>query len=86
MAPQNNLGPRMKREQVYRPFEYGNIARPFDPVTNPKPDGIPTDHTHSWQVFIRGPDDIDITYWLRRVQFKLHESIPNNVRSAHSFK
>ncbi|PNP50923.1 hypothetical protein THARTR1_08544 [Trichoderma harzianum] len=31
-------------------------------------------------VFVRGMEDTDITYWLRRVQFKLHESIPNYVR------
>jgi YEATS domain-containing protein 4 len=32
-------------------------------------------------VFVKGIDDTDITYWLKKVQFKLHESIPNPLRS-----
>lgn len=79
MAP--TTGKRVKGVQIFRPFIYGTTARPFDPATNPKPPGVPDDHTHSWTVFVKGVDDVDITYWLRRVQFKLHESIPNHVRS-----
>ncbi|KAJ2892897.1 putative yeats family protein [Zalerion maritima] len=73
-------GKRVKGTQISRPFCYGTTARPFDPVSNPKPAGVPDDHTHSWEVYVRGIDGADITYWLRRVQFKLHESIPNHVR------
>lgn len=80
MAPANSAGKRVKGKQVYRPFTYGTTARPFDPEKNPKPPGTPEDHTHSWTVFVKGIDDVDITYWLKRVQFKLHESIPNHVR------
>ncbi|KAL1848535.1 NuA4 histone H4 acetyltransferase complex and the SWR1 complex subunit [Diaporthe australafricana] len=80
MAPSNSAGKRVKGKQVYRPFIYGTTARPFDPDKNPKPPGTPEDHTHSWSVFVKGIDDVDITYWLKRVQFKLHESIPNHVR------
>lgn len=80
MAPP--AGKRVKGVQVFRPFVYGTTARPFDERTNPKPPGVPDDHTHSWTVFVKGIDDVDITYWLRRVQFKLHESIPNHVRST----
>jgi transcription initiation factor IIF auxiliary subunit len=79
MAPPT--GKRVKGVQVFRPFVYGTTAKPFDDKTNPKPPGVPADHTHSWTVFVKGIDDVDITYWLRRVQFKLHESIPNPVRS-----
>ncbi|KAK0630719.1 yeats family-domain-containing protein [Bombardia bombarda] len=78
MAPP--VGKRVKGIQIFRPFIYGTTARPFDDKTNPKPAGVPDDHTHSWTVFVKGIDDVDITYWLRRVQFKLHESIPNHVR------
>jgi YEATS domain-containing protein 4 len=79
MAPP--AGKRVKGIQVFRPFIYGTTARPFDDNTNPKPPGVPDDHTHSWTVFVKGIDEgVDITYWLRRVQFKLHESIPNHVR------
>ncbi|KAL2133399.1 hypothetical protein VTI74DRAFT_2442 [Chaetomium olivicolor] len=84
MAPPT--GKRVKGVQIFRPFVYGTTARPFDEKTNPKPPGIPDDHTHSWTVFVKGVDDVDITYWLRRVQFKLHESIPNHVRMIEGEK
>ncbi|KAK3357377.1 protein AF-9 [Lasiosphaeria hispida] len=84
MAPP--AGKRVKGVQVFRPFVYGTTARPFDEKTNPKPPGAPDDHTHSWTVFVKGIDDVDITYWLRRVQFKLHESIPNHVRMMEGEK
>ena len=84
MAPPNNQK-RVKGKQVYRPFVYGTIAKPFDDETNPKPAGTPADHTHSWTVFVKGVDDADITYWCKKVQFKLHESIPNPLRSTFRF-
>ncbi|EGS20650.1 uncharacterized protein CTHT_0024860 [Thermochaetoides thermophila DSM 1495] len=84
MAPPT--GKRVKGVQIFRPFVYGTTAQPFDEKTNPKPPGIPDDHTHSWTVFVKGIDDVDITYWLRRVQFKLHESIPNHVRMIEGEK
>lgn len=80
MAPSSAAGKRVKGKQVFRPFVYGSTARPFDPDKNPKPPGVPDDHTHSWTVFVKGVDDTDVTYWLKRVQFKLHESIPQHVR------
>jgi YEATS domain-containing protein 4 len=84
MAPQSSAHKRVKGIQIARPFIYGTTARPFDAKTNPKPAGVPDDHTHSWTVFVKGIDDTDITYWLRRVQFKLHESIPNPVRTVEA--
>ncbi|KAI1814828.1 yeats family-domain-containing protein [Poronia punctata] len=79
MAPP--AGKRVKGVQVFRPFVYGTTARPFNDTDNPRPAGVPSDHTHSWQVFVKGVEDTDIFYWLRRVQFKLHESIPNHLRT-----
>ncbi|KAI0180422.1 yeats family-domain-containing protein [Hypoxylon sp. FL1284] len=79
MAPP--AGKRVKGVQIYRPFIYGTTARPFNDTDHPRPAHVPADHTHSWQVFVKGVDDVDIFYWLRRVQFKLHESIPNHLRT-----
>lgn len=79
MAPPS--GKRVKGISIFRPFVYGTTAKLFDPETNPKPADCPPDHTHSWTVFVKGVDDTDITYWLKKVQFKLHESIPNPIRS-----
>jgi hypothetical protein len=83
MAPPNTQK-RVKGVSVFRPFVYGTTAKPFDPVTNPKPEGVPADHTHSWTVFVKGVEDTDITYWCKKVQFKLHESIPNPIRSTYA--
>lgn len=80
MAPANQVGKRNKGTQVIRPFIVGSTAVPFNETTNPKPAGVPDNHTHSWRVFVKGLEDTDITYWVRRIQFKLHESIPNHVR------
>lgn len=79
MAPP--AGKRVKGVQLYRPFVYGTTARPFNDTDNPRPVGVSHDHTHSWQVFVKGLENTDIFYWLRRVQFKLHESIPNHLRT-----
>ncbi|KAI0480372.1 yeats family-domain-containing protein [Xylariaceae sp. FL0804] len=79
MAPP--AGKRVKGVQVFRPFIYGTTARAFNDTDHPRPPNVPADHTHSWEVFVKGVDDTDIFYWLRRVQFKLHESIPNHLRT-----
>lgn len=81
MAP-TNAGKRVKGVQIYRPFVYGSTARPFNDTDNIRPPHVPVDHTHSWTVFVKGVEDTDIFYWLRRVQFKLHESIPNHLRTC----
>jgi YEATS domain-containing protein 4 len=81
MAPPNNQK-RVKGVSIRRPFVYGTTARKFS-ETNPKPPGTAEEHTHSWTVFVKGVDDTDITYWCKKVQFKLHESIPNHLRSIH---
>ncbi|TGJ86118.1 hypothetical protein E0Z10_g2644 [Xylaria hypoxylon] len=79
MAPP--AGKRVKGVQVFRPFVYGTTARPFNDTDHPRPAGVSPDHTHSWEVFVKGVEDTDVFYWLRRVQFKLHESIPNHLRT-----
>jgi YEATS domain-containing protein 4 len=56
----------------------GSEATPFDPVNRPKT--APADHTHSWKVFVRGVDGTDISSWLKKVQFKLHDTYANSLR------
>lgn len=48
------------------PIIYGNSA-----VALKKPDN---DHTHKWTVFVRGFNNEDISTYVRKVVFKLHES------------
>jgi YEATS domain-containing protein 4 len=73
---------RVRGVQIYRPFLYGTEAIPFDPANRPK--DAPADHTHRWKVFVRGINNEDISYWLRKVQFKLHDTYANSVRMIES--
>lgn len=33
---------------------------------------MPPDHTHQWTISVKGVNDADITYFIKKVQFKLH--------------
>ncbi|EAU39406.1 conserved hypothetical protein [Aspergillus terreus NIH2624] len=70
---------RVRGVSVFRPFVFGSEAQPFDPAK--KPPHVPADHTHQWRVFVKGVNDEDISYWLKKVQFKLHETYAQNVRT-----
>ncbi|KAL1997076.1 hypothetical protein VTN49DRAFT_7941 [Thermomyces lanuginosus] len=76
VAPGNK---RVKGVSVYRPFVYGSEAQPFDPAN--RPPNAPPDHTHQWRVYVKGVNDEDISYWLKKVQFKLHETYAQSVRT-----
>jgi YEATS domain-containing protein 4 len=58
---------------------FGSRAHPFTPKD--KPSDTPADHTHRWTIFVQGVNGEDISYWLKKVQFKLHETYAHNVRS-----
>nr|KAK5436032.1 NuA4 histone H4 acetyltransferase complex and the SWR1 complex subunit [Exophiala xenobiotica] len=73
---------RVRGVQIYRPFTYGSEAIPFDPENRPK--DAPPDHTHRWRVFVRGVNNEDISCWLKKVQFKLHDTYANSVRMIES--
>lgn len=80
-APSSNK--RVRGLQVHRPFIFGSEAIPFDPANRPR--DAPPDHTHKWRVFVRGvTTDSDITHWLRKVQFKLHDTYANSVRMVET--
>ena len=67
---------RSKGVTVHRPIVYGSSARPIT-----KKD-VPSDpsHTHAWTLFVRGVHGEDISYFIKKVVFKLHESFPNPLR------
>ncbi|ODH26637.1 hypothetical protein ACO22_04514 [Paracoccidioides brasiliensis] len=73
---------RVRGISIYRPFVFGSEAQPFDPAKRP-PD-TPEDHTHQWRAFVKGVNDEDISYWLKKVQFKLHETYAQSVRTIES--
>ncbi|KAI8067913.1 yeats family-domain-containing protein [Gongronella butleri] len=68
---------RIKGLVVTRPIYYGNTATP---ITGKKP-AVP-DHTHRWTVMVKGVNGEDLSYYIRKVVFKLHETYPNPLRSV----
>ncbi|KAJ1824542.1 NuA4 histone H4 acetyltransferase complex and the SWR1 complex subunit [Coemansia sp. RSA 2671] len=66
-------GKRLKGVVISKPIVYGNIATE---LLSKK-----TDHTHKWTVFLRGPNGQDISYFIHKVEFKLHETFVNNTRA-----
>ncbi|PLN86326.1 putative histone acetyltransferase subunit [Aspergillus taichungensis] len=71
---------RIRGTSIFRPFIFGSEAQPFDPAK--RPPNVPADHTHQWRVFVKGVNGEDISYWLKKVQFKLHETYAQNVRTV----
>jgi len=70
---------RVKGVQIYRPIVYGNIATPI--TKENRTSNLPPEHTHRWTVSLKGVYDEDITYFIKRVQFKLHETYTNATRT-----
>jgi YEATS domain-containing protein 4 len=59
-----------------RPIVYGSVASAIK-----KPDG---DHTHRWTLYVRGFNDEDISSYVKKVVFKLHESFQQPNRGTIS--
>nr|CAB3267822.1 YEATS domain-containing protein 4-like [Phallusia mammillata] len=67
-------GGRMKGICVVKPIVYGNSARYFGKKR--EEDG----HTHSWTVYLKPYHNEDISVYVKKIQFKLHESYANPLR------
>ncbi|KAF1796889.1 yeats family-domain-containing protein [Mucor lusitanicus] len=67
---------RIKGISVSRPFYYGSIAYPLNGKK-----ASDADHTHKWTVMVKGLDNEDLGYYIKKVVFKLHETYPNPLRS-----
>ena len=39
--------------------------------------------THDWKVFVRGPDNCDVSHFVEKVQFQLHESFAKPKRGEY---
>jgi YEATS domain-containing protein 4 len=63
-----------------RVIVYGNVAKPLGDEKGTDPL-----HTHKWSIFVRGVAGEDISYFVKKVVFKLHETYPNPVRSMRPF-
>jgi transcription initiation factor IIF auxiliary subunit len=67
---------RIKGISVSRPIYFGSVAAPLNGKKASDPD-----HTHKWTVMIKGLNNEDLSYYIKKVVFKLHETYPNPLRS-----
>ncbi|QLG70347.1 hypothetical protein HG535_0A02860 [Zygotorulaspora mrakii] len=72
---------RIKTLSVTRPIIYGNTAKKLG---EKRPPNAPAEHTHLWTIFVRGPQNEDISYIIKRVVFKLHDTYPNATRTVEA--
>lgn len=54
-------------------LEIGHVAAV---KVRPTPEG----YTHDWELFVRGPDGTDISHFVDKVVFNLHDSFPKPKR------
>lgn len=66
---------------ISRPIIYGNTAQP---IGDKRPPGAPDEHTHTWTIFVKGPNGEDLSYFIKKVVFKLHDTYNNPTRSIES--
>lgn len=83
MAPPGSSHKRIKQISISKPIVYGNTATKFSPI-NPIPPTAPKDHTHSWTVFVKDPTGNDLSTYIKKVVFKLHDTYPNSTRTIES--
>jgi len=67
-------GGRVKGLTIVKPVVYGNLARYFGKKR--EDDG----HTHQWTIYVKPYRNEDMSLYVKRVQFKLHESYPTPTR------
>lgn len=60
---------------IAKPFVYGSIASKITDFTD-----IPEEHTHRWTVYVRPYHNEDISLYVSRVEFRLHDSFYQPVR------
>ncbi|VDM54306.1 unnamed protein product [Angiostrongylus costaricensis] len=65
---------RMKGKRIIKPIVYGNTATPFGYKRESD------QHTHQWTVFLKMFNDDNPSDFIRKVQFKLHDSYAVNTR------
>ncbi|XP_013194909.1 YEATS domain-containing protein 4 [Amyelois transitella] len=64
-------GGRVKGLTIVKPIVYGNVARYFGKKR--EEDG----HTHQWTVYVKPYANEDMSAYIKKVHFKLHESYTN---------
>ncbi|OUM62413.1 hypothetical protein PIROE2DRAFT_11323 [Piromyces sp. E2] len=75
---QGNSNKRLKNVTIVKPIVYGSYAVPLQKK-------LENGHTHRWTVFVRGLNGEDISTYIKKVVFRLHESFENPNRVVDSF-
>jgi YEATS domain-containing protein 4 len=72
---------RRKGTTLHRPILFGNTATP---ISQQGGDSLEQNaaHTHRWTLYVRGLHHEDISYYVQRVEFKLHESFQPPIRGT----
>ena len=68
-------GARQKGVTIIKPIVYGNVSRYFGKKR--EEDG----HTHSWTVYVKPYKNEDMSSYVKKVNFKLHDSYTNANRT-----
>lgn len=71
---------RTKGACIAIPFVYGTTAVPLtmdDARSDPS-------HTHRWSVYVKGVDGQDLSVYIKKVAFKLHDSFATPTRVLDS--
>ncbi|KAH7105594.1 yeats family-domain-containing protein [Auriculariales sp. MPI-PUGE-AT-0066] len=83
---------RARGISIYRPIVWGNSAYTLTPEERATLSPEKADHTHRWTVSVRSaaslPNQVggadDISHFIKRVSFKLHETYTNPTRNIDS--
>lgn len=70
---------RCKSKRVIKAIVYGNTASYLGKK-------LENDHTHEWTVFVRPYHNEDPAKFIRKVQFKLHDSYANPTRGKFIYR
>ncbi|CAK5275106.1 unnamed protein product [Mycena citricolor] len=83
---------RVRGLSIHRPIIYGNTASVLTPKAREALSTTSPDHTHTWTVAVRSAasasdQDIvggadDLSHFIKRVTFKLHDTYPNPSRNV----
>jgi len=65
---------RVKGVTIVKPIVYGSSSTPFGKKR--EPDG----HTHEWSIYVKPYVNEDISAYVKKVQFRLHDSYANSNR------
>jgi len=69
-------GSRQKGIHILKPIVYGNVSKYFGKKR--EEDG----HTHQWTVYVKPFRNEDMSAYVKKVNFKLHDSYANNNRTV----